>query len=213
MRRRYGLSLSQTEGVLQLLSTLLDRGLRIPDHSTLPRRSNDLNVRIPVSTNDGRRDIMIDSMGLRVHGGNVPGTSPPRRRAWRKPHIVVNADTGDVLASSLTSHRVRDAAQVLFGAHSRKDSLSPVPDLSGPSLVQARWDLPCTQAMAAAMVFPPGRHPNAPGRRDHPGYRCNMQVSCPAKRASIRNDTSNAREVDSGLRHQCGLPGTDESAK
>ena len=31
----------------------------------------------------------------------------------------------------------RDAAQVLFGAHSRTYSLSPVPDLSGPSLVQA----------------------------------------------------------------------------
>ena len=73
----------------------------------------------------------------------------------------------------------RDAAQVLLGAHSRTYSLSPVPDLSGPSLVQARWDLPFTQTIAAAMGFPPGRHPNAPGPRDHPGYWCNMQAKCP----------------------------------
>ncbi len=59
-----------------------------------------------------RLDIIIDSTGLRVHSGNVPGSSPPKRRAWRKLHIVLNADTGEILASALTTHRARDAAQV-----------------------------------------------------------------------------------------------------
>ena len=54
--------------------------------------------------------------------------------------------------------------------------MSPVPDLSGPSLVQTRLYLPFTQAIAMAMVFAPGRRPSAPGRRDHPGYWCNMQA-------------------------------------
>ena len=56
---------------------------------------------------------MIDSTGLRVHSGNRSGSGPPpKRRAWRKLHVVINADTGDVLASALTTHRARDAAQV-----------------------------------------------------------------------------------------------------
>ena len=55
---------------------------------------------------------MIDSTGLRVHSGNVPGSSPPKRRAWRKLHLVDSADNGDVLASGLTTHCARDAAQV-----------------------------------------------------------------------------------------------------
>ena len=59
-----------------------------------------------------------------------------------------------------------------------KVQFAPVPDLSGPSLAQARLDLPFTQTIATAMVFPPGRRPNAPGRRDHPGYWCDMQASC-----------------------------------
>jgi len=112
MRLVYGFALRQTEGFLQSISTLLNLGLRIPDHTTLSRRSKDLNVRIPVSANDGSLHIMIDSTGLRVHRGNTPGSTPPKRRAWRKLHIVINADTGEILASALTSHRARDAAQV-----------------------------------------------------------------------------------------------------
>ena len=52
---------------------------------------------------------MIDSTGLRVHSGNG---RPPRRRAWRKLHIVVDANTGGIHASVLTTNRARDAAQV-----------------------------------------------------------------------------------------------------
>ncbi len=112
IRLVYGLALRQTEGFLQSISTLLDLNLRIPDRTTLSRRSKDLNVRVPVSANDDPLHIMIDSTGLRVHSGNVPGTSPPRRRAWRKLHTAVNSDTGEILASALTTQRSRDATQV-----------------------------------------------------------------------------------------------------
>ena len=112
VRLVYGLALRQTEGFLRSISTLLDLGLRIPDHTTLSRRSKDLNVRVPVSANDGPLHIMIDSTGLRVHSGNIPGSSPPRRRAWRKLHLVVDAGTGDVLTWAMTTHRAHDAAQV-----------------------------------------------------------------------------------------------------
>ena len=112
VRLVYGLALRQTEGFLQSISALLDLDLRIPDHTTLSRRSKDLKVRAPVSANDGPLHIMIDSTGLRVHSGIIPGSSPPKRRAWRKLHIGVNADTGEIFASSLKTHRAGDATQV-----------------------------------------------------------------------------------------------------
>ena len=112
VRLVYGLALRQTEGFLQSISALLDLGPRIPDHTTLSRRSKDLNVQMPVSANDEPLHIMVDSTGLRVHSGNVSGSSSPKRRAWRKLHIMVNADNGDILAHALTTHRARDAAQV-----------------------------------------------------------------------------------------------------
>ena len=96
VRLVYGLALRQTEGFLQSISTLLDLGLRIPDHTTLSRRSKDLKVRLRPSARHGPVHIMIDSTGLRVHSGNSD-VSPPKRRAWRKLHLVIDADTGDVL--------------------------------------------------------------------------------------------------------------------
>ncbi len=112
IRLVYRLPLRQTEGFLQSVSTLLDLGLPIPDHTTLSRRSKRLNIRMPLRADRQPLHIIIDSTGLCIHSGNVPGTKPPKRRAWRKLHIVVNADTGDILASALTTHRARDAAQV-----------------------------------------------------------------------------------------------------
>ena len=113
VRLVYGLALRQTEGFLRSVSALLGLGLRIPDHSTLSRRSKGLNVRICPLAKNSPVDIIIDSTGLRVHSGNNLDSGPlPKRRAWRKLHVVVDAGTGDVLASTLTTHRARDSAQV-----------------------------------------------------------------------------------------------------
>jgi hypothetical protein len=37
---------------------------------------------------------------------------PPKNRAWRKLHLAVDADTGDVVACDLGSNKARDAARV-----------------------------------------------------------------------------------------------------
>ena len=55
--------------------------------------------------------ILIDSTGLKVHRGRAP-RDKRNRRQWRKLHLVVDADTGDILASELTTRRASDCAQV-----------------------------------------------------------------------------------------------------
>ena len=54
--------------------------------------------------------ILIDSTGLRIHVG--PVRKPPKRRAWRKLHLAVDAENGEIVASDLTSRRTRDGARV-----------------------------------------------------------------------------------------------------
>ena len=36
-----------------------------------------------------------------------------KRRTWRKLHVGVNQATGEVVAQTLTSHRIDDASQVV----------------------------------------------------------------------------------------------------
>jgi hypothetical protein len=54
--------------------------------------------------------LLVDSSGLKIHVGNA--RIPPKRRAWRKLHIAVDRETGDILAADLTASQARDAARV-----------------------------------------------------------------------------------------------------
>ncbi len=101
----------QTEGFLRSLASLLRPGLPIPDHTTLSRRLPKLgHLRLKMPPADEPIHLLIDSTGLRVHGGHL--RKPPKRRGWRKLHLAVHADTGEVLASDLTSRRTADCGRV-----------------------------------------------------------------------------------------------------
>jgi hypothetical protein len=107
----FRLPLRQTEGFLRSLAELLDLDLPIPDHTTLSRRLKKLgNLRFRRLTRHGPIHLLIDSTGLRIHVGHL--RKPPKRRVWRKLHLAVNADTGEVLAADLTNRRSADCARV-----------------------------------------------------------------------------------------------------
>ena len=106
----FHLPLRQTEGFLRSLADKLHVDLPVPDHTTLSRRTRRLGA-IPFYTGAGDRPVhvLIDSTGLRIHVGHL--RKPPKHRAWRKLHVAVDARTGEIVASALTSRRVRDGAQ------------------------------------------------------------------------------------------------------
>ena len=110
IRMVFHLPLRQTEGFLRSLADQLHVDLPVPDHTTLSRRTRRLGA-IPFYTGAGDRPVhvLIDSTGLRIHVGHL--RKPPKHRAWRKLHVAVDARTGEIVASALTSRRVRDGAQ------------------------------------------------------------------------------------------------------
>jgi hypothetical protein len=54
--------------------------------------------------------LIVDSTGLKIHVGHL--RKPPKNRDWRKLHIAVDAVSGEIVASDLTSKSARDAARV-----------------------------------------------------------------------------------------------------
>jgi hypothetical protein len=107
----FHLGLRQAEGFLRSLFSLLDLDCRAPDHTTISRRARKLG-KLPICPPAGKRPvhILVDSTGLKIHVGNL--RKPPKHRDWRKLHITVDALTGDVVASDLTSKGARDASRV-----------------------------------------------------------------------------------------------------
>ena len=59
--------------------------------------------------------LLVDSTGLKLCGAGewlVEKHGTRKRRSWRKLHLGVDADTGQIVASALTGHDADDGAQV-----------------------------------------------------------------------------------------------------
>ena len=110
----------QTEGFVRSILTVLRTGLDAPDHTTLSRRSQSLNVTAHSLSAKGPLHLIIDSTGLSVvgegewaaakHGGR--GT-----RGWKKLHLGV--DRSRVIVEHVLTDATVDDATVgiaLIGA-------------------------------------------------------------------------------------------------
>jgi hypothetical protein len=93
------LALRQAEAVAGSVLRLLRLDLRVPDHTTLSRRSRDFARRRPRVTAHGARHLIVDSTGLKLFGqGQWYAERHGRsRRSRRKLHLVVDAETGRLL--------------------------------------------------------------------------------------------------------------------
>ena len=111
LRLVFGLPLRQAEGFLRSVLSLMRVDLDAPDHTTLSRRSQHLEVtfhRVPAT---GPIHLIVDATGLSIvgegewaavkHGGRG-------RRGWKKLHLGVDG-SGAIVAHTLTDGHADDA--------------------------------------------------------------------------------------------------------
>ncbi len=111
LRLLFHLPLRQAEGFLTSLFTLMGLDLRSPDHTTLSRRGQHLDLTLRAVPRRAGLHLIIDSTGLSIvgegewaaakHGGR--GT-----RGWKKLHVGVD-HTGVSVAYALAEATVDDA--------------------------------------------------------------------------------------------------------
>jgi len=116
LRLAFRQPLHQTEGLMSSIFELLEVDLKAPDHSAVSRRAMSLK---PISEQcvlpTGPAHILIDSTGLKVYGAGEwlqEKHDQKSRRSWRKLHLAVDADTGQIVASILTEQDINDPSQV-----------------------------------------------------------------------------------------------------
>jgi hypothetical protein len=114
LRLVFQLALRQAEGFVGSVLRLLGLELSIPDHTTLSRRGRGFAGRPPRVMPYGPLHLLIDSTGLKLFGqGEWQEEKHGRaRRSWRKLHLAFDADTGEIVASILTSNGTDDAGRV-----------------------------------------------------------------------------------------------------
>ena len=113
LRVVFRLPLRQTEGFLDSLLSLMGLEVEAPDHTTLCRRNQDVEVPPLTRAHDRPIHLVVDSTGLKILGSgewNVQKYKTSRkRRDWRKLHIGVD-DKGLIVAAMLTASSEGDAS-------------------------------------------------------------------------------------------------------
>jgi hypothetical protein len=108
----------QTEGLLRSIVGLLGLAVGVPDHTTFVRRSPGLARATALGraqASGGSVHVVIDATGLKVYGAGewlIEKHGERGRREWRKLHLAIDPDSGEVLACELTSNEEGDASQV-----------------------------------------------------------------------------------------------------
>jgi IS5 family transposase len=156
LRLVFNLPLRQAEGFLRSILSLMDIDLEAPDHTTLSRRGQHLNVRLDRVASSKRIHLMVDSTGLSIvgegewaavkHGGNG-------RRAWKKLHLGVDR-SGVIVAELLTDGNVDDSNTAL-------DLLGTIEDDIASFTADSAYDTiaiyDAAEARNAKVIVPPRR--------------------------------------------------------
>ena len=117
LRVAFGGPWRQTEGLLRLITALLGMDVGVPDHTTFSRRSPGLALAASLAQAQvsGPVHVVTVARGLKVYGAGgslVEKHGERGTRTWRKLHLAVDPDTGEILASELTGNEDGDASQV-----------------------------------------------------------------------------------------------------
>lgn len=115
----FGLPLRQIEGFVASLFKLMNVRLRVPDHTTLSRRCGhsrrDMQQALSRRSSDRPLHAIVDSTGLKIYGAGQwleEKHGVKARRQWRKLHIAIDADSGDIIADILTDQNTSDVSQL-----------------------------------------------------------------------------------------------------
>lgn len=172
LRLVYSLALRQTQGFVASLLTLLGLDLPVPDYSTLSRRHASLGVDLYATKQtdeapdapeapEAPQQVVIDSTGLKVYGEGEWKTrkhGKHTRRTWRKLHLGVDPESGQITATTLTPNSNHDSSQVKPLLEETRQSRGPIGSVTGDGAYDT-WDTyDVIEAYHATPVIPPQKN-------------------------------------------------------
>lgn len=115
IRKLFRLGFRQTQGTVFSIVKMLGLKAKVPCYTQICRRMRQLHISPELKKRHVQGeaiDIVVDSSGLKVYGEGewkVRQYGWGKHRTWRKIHVGVNPDTGEILCQILTSNNMNDA--------------------------------------------------------------------------------------------------------
>lgn len=105
-------ALRALQGFLSSIIKVLQLDIACPHYSVFSRRAKGLRIPLRRLIKPGEKlNVVFDSTGMKVFGEGewkVRKHGYSKRRTWRKIHVGMCADTGQVVVSAMTSNNVSD---------------------------------------------------------------------------------------------------------
>ena len=156
LRLLFHLPLRQAEGFLTSLFALMELDLRSPDHTTLSRRGQHLDLTLRRVPRRAGLHLIINSTGLSIVGeGELAAAKHGGRgrRSWKKLHLGVD-QLGVIAAHALTDATVDDANTGI-------DLIETVDVHAAKVIADAAYDTvafyDAASAQGATVVVPPAK--------------------------------------------------------
>jgi IS5 family transposase len=164
LRLLFHLPLRQTEGFLHSLFGMMSLDLSAPDHTTLSRRGQHLDLKLDRVLTRKRVHLIVDSTGLSIlgegewaaakHGGHG-------KRGWKKLHLGVDR-SGVIVTHALTEAMVDDATTAVELIHTFDGCVASV---TGDAAYDSIAFYDAAAARGASVVVPPTKTARVSRRR------------------------------------------------
>jgi len=123
----FRVTLRALQGFVRSIFQLLGLSLICPHYSVFSRRGRGLHIPYRKLLKPGERlNVIFDSTGVKVFGEGewkVRKFGYDKRRTWRKIHIGMDADTGQIIVGAMSEGHVKDEVPMLY----MMDALEGIP--------------------------------------------------------------------------------------
>jgi hypothetical protein len=153
LRLVFKLPLRQAEGFLRSVLSLMALDLEAPDHTTISRRSQQVDIGLRPAATRGRLHLIVDSTGLSITGeGEWAAVKHGGRgkRAWKKLHLGV--DRSGVIIAEILTEGTADDARTALGLIDEMDGVASLTADTAYDII-AIYD--AATARGAKVVVPP----------------------------------------------------------
>ena len=170
LRLIFHLPLRQAEGFLTSIFKILGLDLSAPDHTTLSRRGQLLDLTLRRVPTDAGLHLIVDSTGLSIVGeGEWAAAKHGRRgqRGWKKLHVGVDR-SGVIVARAVTDAQADDATTGVALIEAVEGDLTSV---TGDAAYDTIAFYDAAGARGASVVVPPAKTATVSRRRPRSSAR------------------------------------------
>ena len=169
----FRVTLRALQGFIQSIFQLLELSLVCPHYSVFSRRGKGLSTPFQKLLKPGEKlNVIFDSTGVKVFGEGewkVRKLGYNRRRTWRKIHIGMDADTGQIIVGAMSQGDVKDEIPMLY----MMDVLEGIPlgDVIGDGAYDTVDCRDIIYDMGGRQVIPPPKSAKVQKKTQIPGLR------------------------------------------